>query len=343
MLKVVIRRPGGYERLQLVRGVDPRPGPGEVQVAVRAIGVNYSDCLVRMGLYGASERYVGWPVTPGFEVAGTVAAVGSGVDDLRPGQRVIAVARFGGYASQLVVPRRQVFVLPHGIDLAQAAGFAVVFLSAYYALQELAHPRPGQDLLVHSAAGGVGGALVQLGALMGCRVTGVVGGSHKVDVARGAGADAVIDKSRQDLWSAARRLAPQGYHVVFDANGAQTLGQSYRHLAVPGKLVVYGFHSLCPRRGGRVQWLKLALGYLRTPRFLPFRLVQDNRSVLAFHLSYLFGESELLAVAMGRLLGWLDAGAIKPPNIRTFALERAADAHRALESGHTTGKLILMV
>ncbi|HEX8796724.1 MAG TPA: alcohol dehydrogenase catalytic domain-containing protein, partial [Polyangiaceae bacterium] len=108
MRQVVIHRPGGHDRLRIENAPDPTPGEGEVVVESAAIGVNYADCIVRMGLYESAKKYVGWPITPGFEVAGTVLAVGEGVRDVRPGAQVIAVTRFGGYASHVRVPRDQI-------------------------------------------------------------------------------------------------------------------------------------------------------------------------------------------------------------------------------------------
>ncbi|PTL84831.1 medium chain dehydrogenase/reductase family protein [Vitiosangium sp. GDMCC 1.1324] len=342
MRKVVIPRAGGYDRLKLETQPDPTPAPEEVVVTTEAIGVNYADCVIRMGLYASAKEYVGWPITPGFEFAGTVSAVGASVTDLAPGARVFGVTRFGGYSTHVAVPRHQVFPVPARFDMAQAAGFPSVFLTAYYALLELAHPRPGSTLLVHSAAGGVGGALLQLGRIAGCRTVGVVGSSHKVEAARALGAEVVIDKSREDLWRAAEQASPRGYDVVLDANGVSTLRESYRHLARPGKLVIYGFHSMLPRAGGRPNWVKLAVDFLRTPRFDPLQLTNDNTSVLAFNLSYLFERKDVLAEAMGRLLGWVDEGRITPLAVTRFPFERVADAHRALESGSTVGKLVLV-
>src|SRR5207237_9610505 len=141
--------------------------------------------------------------------------------------------------------------------------------------------------------------------VLGCRAIGVVGAPHKVETARRLGAAEVIDKSAEDLWAAARRHAPGGYDVVLDANGVATLGESYAHLAPAGRLVGYGFHGMMPRQGGRPQWLKLAWDWLRTPRFDPLRMTNENRSVLAFNLSYLFDRAEILQEGMERLLGWV--------------------------------------
>jgi NADPH:quinone reductase-like Zn-dependent oxidoreductase len=339
--KVVIHKPGGYERLVTEEHPDPVPGPEEVLIAVEAIGVNYADCITRMGLYASAKHYVGYPVTPGFEVAGTVLATGNGVTGLPPRTPVMAVTRFGGYATRLVVPRHQVFNRPASLPPEQAAGFPAVSLTAWFALFELAHPRPDEILLVHSAAGGVGGMLVQLGRVAGCRVIGVVGAPHKVDAVRALGAEAVIDKSAQELWREAERLAPGGYDIVLDANGVTTLGQSYRHLAPIGRLVVYGFHSMLPRHGGVPGKLRLVWDYWRTPRFSPFSLTTRNRSVLGFNLSFLFDKQTLLQSGLRQLLQWLEEGRIAPPRVSVYPFDRVADTHRDLESGQTVGKLVL--
>lgn len=178
--KIVIAKAGSYDRLRVEPIAVPKPGPTDVVIDVRASGVNYADVIVRMGLYASAKELVGWPITPGFEVAGIVRAVGSEVKDLEVGARVLAVTLFGGYASVVSVPRHQVFALPESLDFEQGAALPAVFLTAHFALRFLAHPRRGDRVLVHSAAGGVGGNLVQLAKLAGCEVTGVVGDRKSV-------------------------------------------------------------------------------------------------------------------------------------------------------------------
>ncbi|MGE0713341.1 MAG: medium chain dehydrogenase/reductase family protein [Planctomycetota bacterium] len=352
MQKVVIHAAGGYERLRLEEHPDPAPGPGEVLVDVTAIGVNFADCVVRMGLYASAQRYVGWPITPGFEVAGRVAALGEGVSDLTLGDEVVALTRFGGYATRVVAPRHQVFARPGPLSLEQAAAVPCVFLTAYYGLVRLAHARAGERVLVHSAAGGVGGALLQLCRVLGCEAVGVVGAAHKVASARaqwvgdggqvdGAPGLTVIDRAAEPLWEAAARAAPEGYDVVLDATGVATLRQSYQHLRPTGRLVVYGFHSMLSP--GRPSWLKLAWSWLRTPRFDPLQMTGDNKSVLAFNLSYLFERADLLRECLDPLLAWFEAGTLQPPPVRTYALAEVAAAQRDLELGATVGKLVLVV
>jgi NADPH:quinone reductase-like Zn-dependent oxidoreductase len=341
-MKVVIHAPGGYEQLKLEPIVPRAPRANEVRVDVRAIGVNYADTIVRMGLYSSARQYVGWPITPGFEVSGVVGAVGEGVRDLAAGDEVVAVTRFGGYSSEVVVERRQVWRKPAATSFEQAAAMPAVYMTAWFALFELAHPRRGAKVLVHSAAGGVGGALIQLAKLRGCEVVGVVGASAKVASARALGADHVIDKSTQSLWSEARRRAPEGYDVILDANGVSTLGASYAHLRRVGKLVVYGFHSMLPKTGGKPRWAKLAVDWLRTPRFSPLEMTEASKSVMAFNLSYLFDRDDLMQEGMRDLLRWLEEKAIVPPPVTTYPLAEVARAHADLESGTTVGKLVLV-
>jgi synaptic vesicle membrane protein VAT-1 len=344
--RVIVYKPGGWDALKVESGhAVPSPGPGEVRVAVQAIGVNFADVIVRLGLYESAKVYGGYPITPGFEVAGVVDAVGSDVTEWKRGDEVMAVTRFGAYASAVVVPAGQVFRRPKGFGVLEAAAFPAVHLTAWYALRELVRLHPGMSVLVHSAAGGVGGALVQLARASECRVVGVVGSTGKVEQARALGCHAVIDKSAGDLWPAAERESPEGYDVICDANGIETLRQSYRHLAPAGRLVVYGFHTMFKRdpRGGRVSWLKLAIDWLRTPRFSPLKMTTENRSVLALNLSFLFPKTDLFRAAMAELLADVEAGRLRRPQVTPFPLAHVADAHRALESGRTTGKLVLTV
>jgi len=343
MKKIVIERPGGYRQLTLRELPVPTPGEDEVLVEVSAAGVNFADVVIRLGLYRSAKEFVGWPITPGFEFSGKVSAGGRAVSDLALGASVFGVTRFGAYASHVCVPRHQIFPISEGSKFSadEWAAFPTVFLTAYHGLFHHFIVRPGMKVLVHSAAGGVGGALLQLGKIARCDMIGVVGSSHKVQTALGLGADCVIDKSRENLWIRAREICRDGFDVVFDGNGPSTLRQSYRHLAPTGKLVAYGFHSFFSKRGGSRNHLKLLLQYLRLPRWNPLEMTNDNKSIISFNLSYLFHRADLLREAMEHLVTWVEEGRIKPAPVQRFPFEKVADAHRALESGTTVGKLIL--
>ncbi|MEM8882695.1 MAG: medium chain dehydrogenase/reductase family protein [Planctomycetota bacterium] len=321
MRRVLVRRPGSYDKLEFVEETDPTAGPGETAIDVRAIGVNYADCVIRMGLYASAMHYVDGPITPGFDIAGETS----------DGRRVVAVTRFGGYATRVVVPSHQVFEMPDGMSFEEAAAFPTIFLTAWYALFELGRPRPGKRALVHSAAGGVGSALLQLLQIADCRAAGVVGREEKVEAARALGADPVtVGDFAGD------------YDLVFDANGYKTLRRSYEALRPTGRLVVYGFHSMLPRKGGKASALRLLWGWLQTPRFSPLKMTGENRSVLGFNLSYLFEERHILEEGMTMLLDWYRQGRIRLPAIQTYPFADVADAHKALESGTTVGKLVLL-
>jgi NADPH:quinone reductase-like Zn-dependent oxidoreductase len=339
---IQIPRAGGHEQLRLVDLPAPEAKAGEIKVSVEASGVNFADVAVRMGLYQSAKDYVGWPITPGFEFSGTVQALGPGAHGFSIGQAVFGVTRFGGYASEIVVPADQLFPRPAEWSTAEAAGFPTVFLTAWYALRELSKLRPGARVLVHSGAGGVGGAATQIANVLGARVTATVGSAQKIEIARAAGAEQVVDKSAEPWQRATKALVPEGFDVVLDAHGAESLRHGYAQLAPGGRLIVYGFHGLLARGKDRPSYARLVLGFLRTPRFSPFEMTQHNRGVLAFNLSYLFERRALLAEAMAELLGWVRAGKLRPPPVRAYRLHEAAHAHAALESGNSFGKLVLV-
>ena len=343
MKKIVIERPGGYRRLQIKEFPTPAPQNHEVLIEVSAAGVNFADVFIRLGLYKSGKEFVGWPITPGFEFSGKVIKCGRDVSDLTEGTSVFGLTRFGAYSSHLCVPREQVFIVPKDskFNIDQWAAFPAVFLTAYHGLFHNIVLRLEMKILVHSAAGGVGGALLQLGKIADCYIVGVVGAGHKVNAALKYGADFVIDKSRDNLWASTEEICPEGFDVVFDGNGPATLKQSYRHLAPSGKLVTYGFHSMLSKRGGFPNYFKLAYEYFRIPRWSPLNMTNENKSLIAFNLSYLFHRMDLLKESMQDLMKWVAEGKIQAPALQTYPFEKVADAHRALESGTTVGKLIL--
>lgn len=340
MRKIVIHAPGGYEKLRIEDFSDPVPGENEVVVKTEAVGVNYADCAVRWGVYESAKKFVGWPITPGFEFSGVVVAKGPAAKH-KIGSRVFGISFFGAYASHVCVPSHQVYPLPKELSMAEAGGFPAVHMTAYHALFQLVRIRPGGKVLIHSAAGGVGSALLQLCQIAGLSAIGVVGAPHKVDFARNFGAHEVIDKSREDLWTRAGALAPEGYDAILDANGYTTLAKSYEHLAPTGKLIVYGSHSLLPKQGGRINYLKAAWGLMKTPKFSPLQMLSSNKTVSGFNISFLFSRTDLLDEAMVELLAWLRAGKLRAPGISEIPFADVAEAHRLIESGNSTGKIIL--
>jgi NADPH:quinone reductase-like Zn-dependent oxidoreductase len=343
MRKIVIHSPGSYEKLKLETHPDLAPSADEVVVETRGVGVNYADCCVRWGVYESAKKYIGWPITPGFEFAGVVKKTGENVTRWKVGDKVFGITFFHAYASEVKVAQKYLYPLPQNFNFAEAAGFAAVFMTAYHALFQLVHLPPQANILVHSAGGGVGSALLQLARARGLRAVAVVGSSHKVDYVKSLGAVDVIDKSQESLWEKAKALVPQGYDAVLDANGPSTLQQSYDVLRPTGKLIVYGSHSILPQSGsGRMNYLKAGWGLLKMPRFNPMKLVTENKSVVGFNLSFLFDRDDLVDTGMNELLKLIEEGKILPPKVTIFKMENVAEAHHLIESGQSTGKLVLV-
>lgn len=344
MKKIVIRSPGSYEKLEIEEVASPEPGPQQVLISVKGIGVNYADTLIRLGVYESAKVYVGWPITPGFEVSGVVKKIGPNVSKFKVGDEVFAFTRFNGYATEVCVNEMHTSFVPNGFDLLQSAGFPAVFMTAYYALKQLFILPKKAKILVHSAAGGVGSALVQIAKADNHFVVGVVGRSDKVDYVKSLGADLVFDKSTTpDFWSELKDRGHDNFDAVFDANGYTTIKQSYDILRPTGRLVIYGSHSLLSKSGGRINYLKAAYGLWKTPRFNPLDMVTANKSIVAFNLSFLLEEDDLAKENMQGLFQYASQGRIFPPETTYIDFHQVAKAHQLIESGNSRGKIILTV
>ena len=342
MQKIVIPSAGGYEKLQLRELESPTPKAGEVGVKVQYAGVNYADVLVRLGVYESAKAYVGWPITPGFEVSGVVESLGEGVEGLEIGDEIYGFTLFNGYSSRLCLPKDQVSPLPANFNLEQSACFPAAYMTAYHALYQIFHLPPKAQLLVHSAAGGVGSALTSLAVARGHQVTGIVGRDEKVAHVEALGASKVYSKQSPDFsWERILETYQPGFDAVFDANGYPTFRFSYQALRPTGKLVTYGSHSLLSKTGGRINYLKAAWGLLTTPRFNPLDLITDNKSVVGFNLSFLFDYELLKSDCLQGVTELAGTSGFQAPKVTVFPIEEVAKAHQFIESGKSMGKIAL--
>lgn len=337
MKRILIRKPGGHAALELIEEADPAPGQGQYRVRVRAAGVNYADTIVREGYYEAAKGK--YPLTPGFEYAGIIDEAGPGASGFKVGDRVFGFSRFGGYASVQVTEPSRLRKMPEDWDFADCAALPATHFTAYHALFKVAKVTKAETVLVHSAAGGVGTALLQQARAAGCRAIGVVGSAGKVKVARDFGAEAVVVRGPRE-WEELDAAAPEGFDAIFDANGVTTLKPGFKRLKSGGRLVVYGFAEILPR-GGR-PWLPLlAWNWLKVPRFSPLDMTAANRAVMGFNVVFLTERMDLAAEGFDAMARWAEDGTLKKTPLTLFPIERAADAHRALESGTTVGKVVL--
>lgn len=379
---VSIARPGGKEQLRViilkdgvctvgynVRHLCPAPytpamsGPDAAAILPsdcvilrnKCFSVNYADCTIRWGLYESAKRFVGWPIVPGFDVAGFIEAKGSGVTDVNVGDTVFGCTLFGAYSSRVLVPARQVRRVPDdsSLSLAQASALPTVSLTALYALQLAGFwPEPAKyrnkSILIHSAAGGVGSMLVQMAKILKLGpIVGVVGQTSKVAAAKALGCDTVIDKSKQDLWAAAEdaNTANDGlYAAIMDANGVSTLKQSYDHLAPTGRLIVYGFHTNLPTGEmllSPLEWLRMGKKMLSMPKFDPMELTVDNKAVMGFNLSFFADEEEVVNALFDQICDWLKDNMLRCPNVVVMNMLEVARAHEFIQSGTSIGKIVL--
>ncbi len=321
MNHIRVREPGGPEQMELMDVPAGRPGPAQALVRVAASGVNFIDIYFRSGLYKADL-----PVTLGSEGAGTVEAVGPGVSDVAPGDRVAWAMVRGSYAEYAVVPTAHLVRIPKGVDFNSAAAAMLQGMTAHYLTHSTYPLETGATCLVHAAAGGAGRLIVQMAKARGARVFGTVSTDEKARAAREAGVDEAILYTSSDFEQEVRRLTDDlGVHVVYDSVGRTTFDKSLASLRPRGMLVLFGQSS------GPVPPLDPQVLNTRGSVFL-------TRPSLAH---YLLTREELMWRA-GDVLDAVASGALRLRIDSTYPLAEAAAAHRALESRKTIGKLLLI-
>jgi NADPH:quinone reductase-like Zn-dependent oxidoreductase len=337
MRSIWIPRAGPPEILEVRDGPEPVPGPGQALIRVRAAGVNFADVSARLGFYPDAPPF---PCVVGYEVAGTVERLGVGVTGgLAPGQRVVALTRFGGYTEAIAVPVAQVFPMPEAMSFEEAAAVPVNYLTAVLMLRHFGNVRAGDTVLVHAAAGGVGMAAIQLCRIAGASVIGTASAAKHATL-REAGVAHTIDYRTQDFVAEVQRLtAGRGVDIVLDATGA--FGRSYRCLGPLGRLVCFGFSRAA--KGMTPNRIAALWDLARIPWFHPIRLMNDNRAVIGVNLGHLWDRIELLRREMLALLADYEAGRIHPVVGRTFPLADAAAAHRYIQERQNVGKVVLTV
>ena len=336
-----IRKAGSLDRLKRHSEPLEAPPPGHARVAVGAVGLNFADLAACLGLYSATPA---GPFVPGLEFAGTVETASDGVTAVAPGDRVIGLTRFGGYATHVNADARYLHRLPPGWSFADGAALPVQAITAWYAITDLGACRPGHRVLVQSAAGGVGlNALVILRAL-GARVVATVGQDAKADfLVHHAGLERrqVIVRDRRgfaaQLDDALRANGLDGFDLVLDAVAGPFFRPAYRRMRPAGRMVVYGAADLMPA-GTSTNWPRLAIRYLARPRVDPVALVSANRSVMGFNLIWLWDEADRLPDAYAGLERYIT----RPPHIgRRFPFAEAPAAMHHLQSGTSIGKVVL--
>jgi NADPH:quinone reductase len=319
---IQVKEPGGPEKMELADVATPQPGPKQALVRIAASGVNFIDVYFRTGLYKADV-----PIVLGSEAAGTVEAVGREVTEVAAGDRVAYAMARGSYAEYAVVLSAQLVKIPGELDFNTAAAAMLQGMTAHYLTHSTYPLKSGDTCLVHAAAGGAGGLIVQMAKMLGARVFGTVSTPEKARVAREAGVDEAILYTQQDFAAEVKNLTNgRGVDVVYDSVGKTTFEQSLNALRPRGTLALFGQSS------GAVPPFDPAILNAKGSLFL-------TRPSLAHHL---LTREELLWRA-GDVLQWVVNGQLKLRVDRTYPLADAAAAHRALEGRKTAGKLLLIV
>ena len=324
MVKAIrIHRTGGPDAMQWEDVEVGAPGPGEVRIRHEAVGLNFIDVYFRTGLYPAPSL----PFSPGMEGAGVVEAVGEGVDSLAVGDRIAyAAPPVGSYAEERLMPAEKVVKVPAGIDSRQAAAMMLQGMTVEYLLRRTYPVQPGETILFHAAAGGVGLIACQWARHLGATVIGTVGSDEKAELARAHGCDHPIVYTRENFTERVRELTDgAGVPVVYDAVGRDTFAGSLDCLRPRGMLVSFGQSS------GRIDPFDVGILSAKGSLYV-------TRPTL---MTYTASRAELEASAQA-LFDVVADGAVRITVNRTFPLAGAADAHRALESRQTTGSTILV-
>lgn len=358
-----IAKAGSIDRLSLVNDTLPELQPGEARVAVKAVGLNFADLFALQGLYSATPSGA---FTPGLEFSGVIEEIAgpaenptavvtdsgtSGVTAHRkhvykPGDRVMGAIRFGAYAERLNADVRYFRHIPAGWDFAQGAALPAQGLTAYYALRELGNLKPGQLVLIHSVAGGVGLLALEMVRGMGGLAVGTIGTADKISFLREKADMApeeilVRDRKRfpAQLDAALKFQNRVGFDLVLDAVAGEYFQPAFDRLSAAGRLILFGSATMMTH-ASRPNYLTLAWRYLRRPRLDPIEMISANKSFMAFNLIWLWDCIDELT----RLYDEMLELNLQPPHVgRRFAFEDAHEALKYFQSGRSIGKVVLEV
>ena len=332
MRQVWITRPGPPEVLEVREAPDPEPGSGQVRIRVKAAGINFADLMARVGLYPDAPKI---PCVVGYEVSGTVAALGDGVDgSLTVGQRVMAPVRFGGYAERVTARADAVVAIPDDLGFEDAASVPLAYATAWEALIRQGNLQSGERVLIHAAAGGVGIAATQIAKRAGAEVWGTASpGKH--EAIRGFGVDHPVDYTRSG-WE---RQVPK-LDLVMDALGGASFRRSYKLLRAGGRLICFGASGVVS--GERRNLVTAGRTALLMPRFNLLKQMSDSKAVIGLNVLSIWDEFQSAERWRGPLTEMLVNGTIRPVVAQSFPFSQAPEAHRFITERRNVGKVVLV-
>lgn len=339
MRAIWVTRHGGLDALEVRESADPEPQAGEVRVVTRAVGLNFAEVMARRGTYPDAPRP---PCILGYEGAGVIDRVGPGVDPRRVGERVIYMSRFGGQASHVCVDEAYLASMPPEMSFEDAAALPVNYVTAYHMLHQVWRLRSGDRVLVHMAAGGVGTAVLQLCHNVPDVVTFGTAPADRFDFVRSHGCMHPIDYRTEDYAEVVRRsTGGEGIDLVLDPlGGIEQWSKGYSLLRPAGLLIVFGLAQVVA--GGRREIISLLRQMKKEPPFTALTFLDDNRGVAGVNIGHLWSHTELIRRHGLELIRLYSAGRIRPHIGRRFPFSQIAAAHEELETGKSSGKIVLL-
>lgn len=333
---------GGPEVLQVQERPDPPVGPGEVRIAVKAAGINFADTMARVGLYPDAPKP---PCVLGYEVGGEIESVGEGVELHQPGDRVMAGTRFEGQAELLTVPADQAMPFPEEWSFEQAASVPVNYGTAYAALVTMGGLKPGERVLIHAAAGGVGISAVQIARLIGAEIFGTASAS-KHETIRAEGVEHPIDYRTQDFAEEVRRITGgEGVDVIIDATGPTSFRKDYRLLREGGRMVMFGISEASKGTGRSLPSLLSSVARMplaTTPWWKSLMAMNENKMVGGLNMLSWWDREGSLDRVIDPLREMIEGVQIQPVVAAAFPFDRAGEAHEYIAERRNVGKVILV-
>jgi len=340
--RIIVTHYGGPDALQVIEEECPEPKDGEVRVRVQAAGVSLPDLMMREGIHPETPPL---PFTPGWDLVGVVDRLGNGVTGIEPGQIVAALPIYGAYAEFVCLPQRDLVPVPPGLDAAESVSLVLNYVTAYQILHRSAKVKPGQRVLIHGAAGGVGSALLQLGRLVGLEMYGTCSSRGAPTVSDLGGIP--IDYQHQDFVNEIHRLTGEGVDAIFDSIGGTHIWRSRKALRPGGRVVAYGLTGslrggrlASGRSGGRHRFRAIAIFGLY---IIGSWLIPGRKRVIPYSIQTLQRlKPELFRQDLMALFDLLQQQKIQPLIAQRFPLVEARQAHELLGKGGVTGKIVLM-
>ena len=336
MKAVVLKKYGSASQAFELREVKtPIPAKGEVLIQVAYSGLNFADVMARKGLYKEAPPL---PCIIGYDVAGTVLETGAGVNNVKPGDRVMAVTRFGGYAEKVVTDARAVIAIPEGWDAVKAIALTTQYATAWFAAAEMVNLHKGDKVLIQSGAGGVGIALIQFAKHKGCEIFATAGSPEKIDYLKDLGVHHPINYTTQDFKDEVIRITNgKGVDAIFDAVGGSSVKKGMSILSAGGRLVCYGASVLSNKNLlGKIK-AGLSFGF-----YHPAMLMMPSKSIIGINmLKIADNKPDMMQHCLQSVVQLAKEGVFVPKVSQVFPIAEIAKAHTMLESRQTIGKVVM--